>query len=46
MAMGREMADELILASQRVRPDVLVGAGFGFRHTEVTAALRAVLGRT
>ncbi|HET8617951.1 MAG TPA: TIGR01777 family oxidoreductase [Acidimicrobiales bacterium] len=46
LAMGREMADELILASQRARPDVLVGAGFGFGHTDVTAALRTVLGRT
>jgi uncharacterized protein len=45
LALGREMADELLLASQRVRPDVLVGAGFGFRHTEATGALRDVLGR-
>jgi uncharacterized protein (TIGR01777 family) len=45
LVLGREMADELLLASQRVRPDVLVGAGFGFRHTEVTGALREVLGR-
>ena len=46
VALGRDMADELILASQRVRPDVLVDAGFGFAHPEVTGALRAVWGRT
>jgi uncharacterized protein (TIGR01777 family) len=45
LVLGREMADELLLASQRVRPDVLVAAGFGFRHTDVTGALRDVLGR-
>ncbi len=42
---GREMADGLLYASQRVRPAVLVAAGYGYAHTEITAALRAVLGR-
>jgi NAD dependent epimerase/dehydratase family enzyme len=39
------MADGLLFASQRVRPDVLVAAGYGYAHTEITPALRAVLGR-
>jgi uncharacterized protein (TIGR01777 family) len=45
LLLGREMADGLLFASQRVRPDVLVAAGYGYAHTEVTSALRAVLGR-
>jgi uncharacterized protein len=45
LLLGREMADGLLFASQRVRPDVLVAAGYGYAHTEITAALRAVLGR-
>ena len=45
LLLGREMADGLLFASQRVRPDVLVGAGYGYAHTELTPALRAVLGR-
>jgi uncharacterized protein len=44
LLLGREMADGLLFASQRVRPDVLVAAGYGYAHTEITAALRAVLG--
>jgi hypothetical protein len=42
---GAELADELLFASQRVRPDVLSGAGFTFDHPDLTAALRAVLDR-
>jgi uncharacterized protein len=45
LLLGREMADGLLFASQRVRPDVLMAAGYGYAHTEITAALRAVLGR-
>ena len=45
LLLGREMADGLLFASQRVRPDVLVAAGYGYAHTEITPALRAVLGR-
>jgi uncharacterized protein len=45
LLLGREMADTLLFASLRVRPDVLVAAGYGYAHTEVTPALRAVLGR-
>jgi uncharacterized protein len=44
LLLGREMADELLFASQRVRPAVLVDAGYPFAHTEVTGALTAALG--
>ncbi len=43
LAFG-EMADETLLASQRVVPARLVGAGFHFRHPHLEGALRAVLG--
>ncbi|HEX8802680.1 MAG TPA: TIGR01777 family oxidoreductase [Acidimicrobiales bacterium] len=45
LALGREMADQLLFISQRVRPAVLTGAGFTFRHPDLETALRAVLGR-
>jgi uncharacterized protein (TIGR01777 family) len=45
LLLGREMADGLLFASQRVRPDVLVDAGYGYAHTGIAPALRAVLGR-
>lgn len=38
-----EMADAMILVSQRVAPDRLLDAGFVFRHTRVEDALRAAL---
>jgi uncharacterized protein (TIGR01777 family) len=40
-----EMADELVLASQRVVPAKLLGAGFKFEYPELALALRHVLGR-
>jgi uncharacterized protein len=39
-----EMADGAILASQRVRPDVLVATGFPFLHPTLAGALRFELG--
>lgn len=44
LALGREMADELLFVSQRSVPAVLTAAGYGFAHRDVAAALRAVLG--
>jgi len=44
--MFGEMADEMLLASQRCLPDALLTSGFRFRHPELLPALRAVLGRT
>jgi uncharacterized protein (TIGR01777 family) len=40
-----EMADSTILASQRVIPKKLAGAGFEFRHPRLEEALRAELRR-
>ena len=44
LAFGR-MADDTILASQRVVPKTLAGAGFEFRHPRVDDALRFELRR-
>jgi NAD dependent epimerase/dehydratase family enzyme len=37
------MADALLLASQRAKPEFLLKAGFSFRHEELEPALRDVL---
>jgi uncharacterized protein (TIGR01777 family) len=39
-----EMADELLLASTRVRPARLLDSGYRFRHPDLEATLRHVLG--
>lgn len=44
LALG-ELADEALLASQRVRPGALTDSGYRFRHEKLGAALRHVLGR-
>jgi uncharacterized protein len=43
MAMGEEMADEMLLASGRVLPGRLKQLGFGFRHESLGDALAAIL---
>ncbi len=43
--LGAERAEALILTGQRVLPARLSGDGFEFRHTELEAALRDVLGK-
>ena len=43
LAFG-EMADALLLASQRVQPVKLQASGFQFRHAELEGALRELLG--
>lgn len=43
-ALGREMADEALLASTRAVPRRLQETGYAFRHATLDAALRAVLG--
>ncbi len=40
-----KMAEELLLAGARVMPKRLLDAGYRFRHPELEAALRHVLGR-
>jgi hypothetical protein len=42
---GRQMVEEMLLASQRVMPVALERHGFQFRHPELEAALRDLLGR-
>ncbi|MDE3085887.1 MAG: TIGR01777 family oxidoreductase [Acidobacteriota bacterium] len=44
LVLGRGLADELVLASQRVLPAALEAAGFAFRHPRLPDALAAVLG--
>jgi uncharacterized protein (TIGR01777 family) len=41
--LGREMADSLLLASQRVKPSRLQQLGFEFQHGELALALEDVL---
>ncbi len=40
-----ESADELLFASQRVRPARLLAAGFEFEHADIESGLAAALGR-
>ncbi|HKV03580.1 MAG TPA: TIGR01777 family oxidoreductase [Candidatus Acidoferrales bacterium] len=42
LALG-EMADSLLLASQRVHPELLFAAGHAFRFEDIASALRAIL---
>jgi uncharacterized protein (TIGR01777 family) len=44
-AMFGEMAEEILLAGQRVMPRKLLDAGFTFRHPTLEEALRAELGK-
>jgi NAD dependent epimerase/dehydratase family enzyme len=43
LAMGREIADDITLASQRVLPRRLTDSGFSFSHPEIGDALAAAL---
>jgi len=45
LALGAEMASELVLASQRVVPEVLQDHGYTFAHPGLDAAITSVLGR-
>jgi uncharacterized protein (TIGR01777 family) len=42
---GRELADSLLLTSQRIVPAALERAGFAFEHPGLEGALRSILGR-
>ncbi len=44
LALGREAADETVLASQRVQPTALRDAGFEFSDPDLEPALRRMLG--
>jgi hypothetical protein len=41
----RDMAQEVLLGSQRVEPSRLLGSGYAFRHAQLEGALRQLLGR-
>ena len=43
LALGREMADQTVLAGQRVVPTRLDAAGFRFSHPDLAGGLRAAL---
>jgi hypothetical protein len=43
--LGRGIADEMILASQRALPVRLTAAGYAFRHTDIVEALTTALSR-
>jgi hypothetical protein len=45
LVLGREAAEEMVFASQRVLPTVLRREGFSFAHPTLEPALRAELGR-
>jgi uncharacterized protein (TIGR01777 family) len=43
LALGAEMAQELVLGGQRVRPDALTTGGYRFAHPALDEAVRSVL---
>lgn len=45
LLLGAELADALLFEGQRVLPDVLLDAGYEFRHDELETALHAILDR-
>ena len=46
LVLGRGLVDEVLLASQRVRPAALEALGHDFAHEELESALSAVLSRS
>lgn len=44
LLLGRELADSLLLTSQRVIPAALTASGFEFSHPELSGALEDLLG--
>jgi len=44
LALGGEMATDMVLASQRVLPAALTASGFTFAHTDLDEAVHSVLG--
>lgn len=45
LLLGREMAEETALSSQRVLPKRLLEAGYNFKYPELQPALRAILAK-
>jgi uncharacterized protein (TIGR01777 family) len=46
LALGEEMANSTLLASNRARPEKLLATGYDFRFPTLEGALRHLLGRT
>lgn len=46
LVLGGDMADEMLFASQRARPDALLAAGFDFRHPTIDAGLAAAIAKS
>jgi uncharacterized protein (TIGR01777 family) len=44
LLLGADLADEMLLVSQRVLPEKLTEAGHRFAHPELESALRAIVG--
>jgi uncharacterized protein (TIGR01777 family) len=45
LLFGAEMADEVLIAGQKVVPAKLQGTNYQFRQTQIEPALRSVLGK-
>lgn len=45
VALGEQLTDEVLLASQRVRPSKLLASGFSFQHADLADALAHLLRR-
>ncbi|MEO6317890.1 MAG: TIGR01777 family oxidoreductase [Acidimicrobiales bacterium] len=45
LLLGSELAESLLFQGQRVLPDVLLDAGYDFKHTDLEPALRSILNR-
>ena len=45
LVLGGELADNLLFSGQKVLPTTLQNDGYEFRHPDLEAALRAVLGK-
>lgn len=45
VVLGKEMATEMLMCSQRLVPSKLEGSGFAFHHPELEPALRVLLGK-
>lgn len=46
LALGQEMADSMLLASQRVQSAKLTASSYKFRHPDLQSALAAILSTT
>jgi len=45
LVVGRQMTEEMVLASQRAVPEKLLASGYRFRHPDIAAAMHDLLHR-